>query len=174
MSQTDSSFFKILVLIIGGLFAFMIVIIIIANMLTDGSRAGDPGDDNMVQDAIEQRIAPIGKVNVGTATAAAPAAAQPAATATPAAAPAAAPAGGAADGKAIYTQACFACHGTGAAGAPKLGDKAAWEARIAQGKDTLYSHALGGFKAMPPKGGNMSLTDADVKAAVDYLVANSQ
>jgi len=162
VSQTDSSFFKILVLIIGGLFAFMIVIIIIANMLTDGSTQGNPGDDKMVQDAIAQRIAPVGKVKTGTTTAAA----QPAATTTPAV--------GAADGKAIYTQACFACHGTGAAGAPKLGDKAAWESRIAQGKDTLYNHALGGFKAMPPKGGNMGLADADVKAAVDYLIANSQ
>lgn len=170
MSQTDKSFFRMLVMIIGGLFAFMIVIIIVANMLTRGGNRANPGEDTMVQEAIGQRIAPIGKVNVG----AAPAASAEATAAAPAGTTAPVTAAGAADGQAIYTQACFACHGTGAAGAPKLGDKAAWGPRIAQGKDTLYSHALGGFKAMPPRGGNMSLADADVKAAVDYMVANSQ
>jgi len=65
-----------------------------------------------------------------------------------------------------------------AAGAPKFGDKAAWAPRIKQGKETLYKHAIGGFKGksgvMPAKGGRTDLSDADVKAAVDYMVANSQ
>jgi cytochrome c5 len=64
------------------------------------------------------------------------------------------------------------------AGAPKLGDKAAWGPRIAQGIDTLYTHSIKGFQGkagmMPPKGGNMALSDADVKAAVDYMVAQSK
>jgi cytochrome c5 len=68
----------------------------------------------------------------------------------------------------------MACHGTGVAGAPKLGDKAAWAPRIKQGKDTLYNHALHGKGAMPPKGGNASLADDAVKAAVDYMVSASQ
>jgi cytochrome c5 len=59
----------------------------------------------------------------------------------------------------------------GVAGAPKAGDKAAWAPRIATGKDALYKAALHGLNAMPPKGGNMSLSDADVKAAVDYMVS---
>ena len=83
-----------------------------------------------------------------------------------------------ADGKATYMQACNACHGTGAAGAPKLGDAAAWKDRIAQGNDTLYSRAINGYKGktgfMPPKGGWANLSDAEIKAAVDYLVAGSQ
>ncbi|HHJ15044.1 MAG TPA: cytochrome c5 family protein [Gammaproteobacteria bacterium] len=83
-----------------------------------------------------------------------------------------------ADGKATFTQACNACHGAGVAGAPKMGDAAAWKDRIAKGKATLYKHAIEGFKGktgfMPPKGGWANLTDDQVKAAVDYMVAGSQ
>ena len=99
--------------------------------------------------------------------------------AAPAPAPAAPAAGGnTAKGEDIYKQTCFACHAAGVAGAPKLGDKAAWGPRIAQGNDILYTHSIKGFQGkagmMPPKGGNMSLSDADVKAAVDYMVAQSK
>jgi cytochrome c5 len=80
-------------------------------------------------------------------------------------------------GEALYKQTCMACHAAGVAGAPKLGDKAAWGPRIAQGNDTLYTHALKGFQGkvgmMPPKGGS-SAPDADVKAAVDYMVGQSK
>lgn len=83
-----------------------------------------------------------------------------------------------ADGQKTYQAACFACHGTGAAGAPKLGDKAAWKSRIAQGMDKLNEHAIKGFKGstgfMPAKGGRADLSDADVKAAVAYMVAQSK
>jgi cytochrome c5 len=83
-----------------------------------------------------------------------------------------------ASGESTYKTACFACHATGAAGAPKLGDKAAWKDRIAKGMDTLHKHALKGFTGkkgvMPPKGGRADLKDADVKAAVDYMVAQSK
>ncbi|MCC2955033.1 c-type cytochrome [Massilia sp. IC2-477] len=108
------------------------------------------------------------------AAAAAPAAAAP----VPAAAPAAAPALASADtGKALYNSACIACHGAGIAGAPKVGDKAAWAARIGQGNAVLYEHAIKGFQGkagmMPPKGGSTA-PDADVKAAVDYMVLASK
>ena len=66
------------------------------------------------------------------------------------------------------------CHAAGVAGAPKLTDKAAWAPRIAQGKDALYSSSLKGKGAMPAKGGNPSLSDADVKAAVDYMVGQTK
>lgn len=93
----------------------------------------------------------------------------------PAAAPAAAPAVASADtGKTLYNSACVACHGAGIAGAPKLADKAAWAPRIQQGTAVLYDHAIKGFQGkagvMPPKGG-ASAPDADVKAAVDFMVA---
>jgi cytochrome c5 len=76
----------------------------------------------------------------------------------------------ASDGKKIYETTCVACHGAGLAGAPKFGDKAAWAPRIKTGMPTLYQTAIAGKGAMPPKGGNLSLSDADVKAAVDYMV----
>jgi cytochrome c5 len=74
-------------------------------------------------------------------------------------------------GKATYDATCVACHGTGAAGAPKFGDKTAWAARLKEGKPHLYEHAIAGKGAMPPKGGNAALSDDAVKAAVDYLLS---
>ncbi|QTP61388.1 cytochrome c5 family protein [Billgrantia antri] len=74
------------------------------------------------------------------------------------------------DGEAVYNQACMACHMTGAAGAPRRGEAGEWEGRIDQDIETLYDHAINGFNAMPPKGGNMGLSDDEVRAAVDFLV----
>lgn len=78
------------------------------------------------------------------------------------------------DGAATYKQACAACHATGAAGAPKLGDKAAWGPRIGQGKEVMYTSVIKGKGAMPPKGGQTALSDDAVKAAVDYMIAQSK
>ena len=127
---------------------------------------------------------PVAGAPAATAAAAtaAPATAAPA-TATPAgaapvvavAAPAAAgatPAAGA--GKALYDTACMVCHAAGVANAPKLGDKAAWEPRIKTGMDTLYASVLKGKGAMPPKGTAMASSDADIKAAVDYMVGTAK
>ncbi len=103
--------------------------------------------------------------------------AAPAAQKTAAPAPAAektapaAPAAGKADGKKIFESACVVCHGAGIAGAPKAGDKTAWAPRLKSGMDALYASALKGKGAMPAKGGNNALADADVKAAVDYLAS---
>ena len=107
-------------------------------------------------------------------------AAKPAAkegAATPAApqAAAAAPAKpGAADGKAVYDKACVACHATGVANAPKLGDKAAWSPRLAQGMDALLQSVIKGKGAMPPKAGNPALSDAELRAGVDFMVSQSK
>jgi cytochrome c5 len=98
----------------------------------------------------------------------APAAAIPVAAAVPA------PTVAADTGKTLYSQACIACHGAGIAGAPKMGDKTAWAPRMAQGTAILYQHAIAGFQGkagvMPPKGGSTA-PDADVKAAVDYMLS---
>jgi len=93
-----------------------------------------------------------------------------------AAAPAAAsaPSPDLARGEQVYRQACAFCHDKGVAGAPKVGDVAAWSPRLAQGMDTLYAVSLRGKGAMPAKGGNRALADADVKAAVDFIVAQSR
>jgi len=114
--------------------------------------------------------------------AAAPAAAAPAAAAAAAPAPAAAApaavaaapvasAASAEEGKKVYDTTCMVCHGTGVAGAPKLGDKAAWAPRVAAGEDTMVKLAISGIRAMPPRGGNANLSDAQVRAAVEHMLA---
>ena len=75
-----------------------------------------------------------------------------------------------ADGKKIYDTKCFACHNTGVANAPKLGDKAAWEPRIATGMDAMMAVVIKGKGGMPPKGTCMDCSDDDLKAAVQYMV----
>ena len=165
----------------------------------EGIRAMPPKGGNPDLDDVEVARAVVYMTNQSGATfkepalpaapaAGAPAAAPPAviATATPAAASttsatavapvAAAPAQASATdtGKALYSQACALCHGAGIAGAPKFGDKAAWAPRLAQGTAVLYQHAIAGFQGkagvMPPKGGSTA-PDADVKAAVDYMLS---
>src|ERR1700740_166916 len=79
-----------------------------------------------------------------------------------------------ADGKKVYETTCSACHATGVAGAPKVGDKAAWAPHLMHGRDGLLQSALKGKGAMPPKGGNPSLSDDDVRAAVEFMVSQSK
>ena len=157
-------------LIVVVLLAFLVPVIgivMIASFATGGMKLGPENPA-----AVAHRLKPVGEVNVGQVPpgAIAATAARPA---TPATAAKAAATGSADAGKALYNSVCVVCHGAGIAGAPKVGDKAAWKARIAQGKDALYNSALHGKNAMPPKGGS-SAPDADVKAAVDYLVSQSK
>ena len=89
----------------------------------------------------------------------------------PAATPAAAPAF---DAAATYQLSCFACHASGAAGAPELGDVGAWEERMAKGIDTVLANAINGIGAMPAKGMCMTCSDDDIRSLVDYMVEESQ
>jgi cytochrome c5 len=119
-----------------------------------------------------ERIAPAGAVYAGSTGAAAQAAATAAAAASAASQVAY---GGTTDGSVIFGNLCTGCHTSGAGGAPIL-DQAHWGPRIAQGKDTLYKHAVEGFTGsagvMPAKGGNPALTDEQVKATVDWMLGN--
>ena len=101
------------------------------------------------------------------------AAAPAAATAAAPAAPQTAAAGAAASGEALYKQACAVCHATGAANAPKLGDKAAWAPRVQQGVPALVQSAMKGKGAMPPKGGS-NASESEIRAAVEYMVGTRQ
>lgn len=141
------------------------------------SAAAPAGPVEAVQQMAENAVEAAEAVVAAVVPAPAPAAATAPQTAAPAP-QAAAPAAAAAEpdlakGKAVYGTACFACHMTGAAGAPKLGDKAAWAPRIAQGMETLYASSINGKGAMPPKGGRVDIPDADIKAAVAYMVSES-
>lgn len=131
-------------------------------------------DPAMSAEAVAKRLAPVASVNVDpNASISPPASAAPtvamAAVTIPAAAATGASAAG--SGKATYDSACAACHATAVAGAPKFADKAAWAPRIKSGVESLYASSLKGKGAMPPKGGNAAIPDADVKAAVDYMIA---
>ena len=108
----------------------------------------------------------------------APTAPAPAPAAAPAPAPAApAPTAQNEVGKKVYNSTCALCHAAGVGGAPKPGDKADWGPRIAQGKETLYKHSIEGFTGakglMPPRGSGASLSDDEVKAAVDFMADQS-
>lgn len=77
------------------------------------------------------------------------------------------------DGGQVYNTYCAVCHKSGLNAAPKMGSKPLWAKRVAQGKETVYDHAINGIRGMPPRGGFANLTDEEVKAAVDYMVGRS-
>ncbi|MFO7188734.1 MAG: c-type cytochrome [Pseudomonadota bacterium] len=147
---------KQLIVVVVLAFLIPVVGIILLTQLVTSSKA--PSAKALDPEAVAERIRPVADVAISAeAAGGAPGAAAGGTTEV-------------ASGDAVYNQACAACHGTGVAGAPKFGDKGAWAPRIAKGKDALYTSALKGLNAMPPKGGNPSLADDAVKAAVDYMV----
>jgi len=161
--MTDSEFIKKFSGLLGALVVLAVILFFLAHAVVNRPNAQQQTDTR----AVAERIKPVGEVAIGEASRGG----RISLIATASAA-------GDDKGKAVYNSACVACHGSGVAGAPKLGDKAAWKGRIAQGAATLNKHALGGFQGksgfMPPKGGNASLADADVTAAVDYMVSKSR
>lgn len=162
MSKADDLFWREFGAILLFLILFTVIVFITAR--TIGANTFESIQNS--PQAVLERIKPFGQVRIGKPEAVVAAA--------PAAESAAAPASGEAkSGEQVYNTACTACHSTGVAGAPKMGDKAAWEPRVAQGMDTLVSTALKGKGGMPPKGGNMSLSDAEVKSAVEYMIGKS-
>ena len=169
-AQQDAVFIRNLGLVFAGLVVIGIIVVILARTVYSHFLT----TTQIYEGDLDSRIAPVGAANTsGTAVAVANPGAS--ADAAPAAAPAA-PASG--PGEAAYNKVCFACHAQGIAGAPKFKDAAAWEPRIEKGADTLYKHALEGFQGeagiMPPKGGGADIPDADIKAAVDFMVKAAQ
>ncbi|AIL32190.1 c-type cytochrome [Basilea psittacipulmonis] len=115
----------------------------------------EPVSEEFSDDAITLRIAPVASYNVLSPVAAAPVKTGPL------------------SGEQVYNETCHTCHGAGLAGAPKVGDNAAWAPRIAEGAEQLFTHALKGFNAMPAKGGNPDLEDLEVERAVVYMINHS-
>ncbi len=165
--MTDSQFAKEF----SKLVAFLVVLTVV--LITLGVVIGGSLDDKLraqseeyTQLVIASRTEPVGQLNVGEIqelmqTLEAQQATQVAAIE-------------ANQGKSVYDTACYICHATGVTGAPKPGDVANWNPRIEKGVDLLYKNAIEGYQGqsgiMPPKGGNLLLTDDDVRTAVDYLV----
>ncbi|MFO1431239.1 MAG: c-type cytochrome [Candidatus Competibacteraceae bacterium] len=170
MNQQDRSIMVTLTMVISVLVLIAIAIFLISKLVSTLTIHHE--DDSRRISSIEDRIKPVYQVAVAATSAEATAA--PTTPAAPAAAGGGAPAGGPVDlakGKQVYSTVCMACHATGAAGAPKLTDKPAWEPRAAQGVDTLVTHAIKGIRGMPPKGGNPALSDGDINNAVHYMLS---
>ncbi len=167
---------KTIIILLVGFATPVIVLLLLVHFIS----AGAPSEANSTVSGDSATTAPVGQVAVASAAsnAATTSPAAAASTTVAAAAPApAAPAASADAGKTLYQTTCIACHGAGIAGAPKVGDEAAWAPRIAQGVAVLDDHAIHGFQGkagmMPPKGGSTA-SDADVEAAVAYMVAQSK
>lgn len=124
-----------------------IVVIVLVIQYVVNEKRGDAGDQS--PEAVARRISPVANEGFLLKDANAP---KQAMSATE-----------------VYNTVCAACHGTGAAGAPKLGDNAAWAPRLAQGYETLVGNAIRGIRAMPPKGGKADLDDIDVARAVVHI-----
>ena len=166
MSKQDSHFFNNFSVIIGILVAVTIGLFVFARGIGADSQLKQVTTDPRYVESVKARLQPVARV----AVAGQDNSALKIETAGPPTAGSALPK----DGTAAYDMGCVACHGAGIAGAPKVGDKAAWAPRIAQGKDTLYKHAIEGFTGktgmMPPKGGQVAWPDDLVKQAVDHIV----
>lgn len=166
--QDDKIFMKRFSLVIVGLAIFAVLIIFFAININDQLE----GSGNPMQDSAKvDRIEPVFGVFAGdTGRAAEQAAAEEAAGSQQQQQQQQVAFGGSMDGEMIYNNACQACHMAGAAGAPQL-VASQWEGRIGKGVDTLVSHAIDGFNAMPAKGGRSDLSDEQVRASVEYMLA---
>jgi len=171
LRHQDQQFFDSFMLVIGILMGVAVGLFFLARAISIDTQGTYIAADPTVQAAIDERIKPVGKVlllgdeELAAAAAAAVTAPTPVATVL--------------SGPQVYNAACIVCHQPpGVGGAPPVGDVAAWAPRIAQGMDTLHQHALQGFQGtkgfMPPKGGRVDLSDAEIMSAVDYLIEQSK
>ena len=167
----DQKFFDMYSLVIGGLVVIAIGIFVLAVNMSERTQGVYTRETAEYQAAVAERIRPVGQVYLpGDEQQAAAPVAEPVAEPEPVAT--------GMTGPQVYNSACLACHGTGAGGAPVVGDAAQWVDRLAQGADVLYDHAINGFDGdamtpMLPKGGRMDLSDQEVRDAVDFMIAES-
>ena len=167
----DQQFFDMYSLVIGVLAAVALAILVLAMKMSDLTQGIYTRDTAEYQAAVAERIRPVGEVyRPGEERVSSRPTIETVAEPAPVAA--------SLTGPQVYNSACIACHGAGVAGAPILGDAAAWTARIDQGIEVLTRHAVEGYSGavgyMPAKGGRTDLSDEEVAGAVDYMVAESQ
>jgi cytochrome c5 len=167
-AEHDKKFFDTFMLVLGILIGIAVLLYVLARIIASNTQEQHVITDPANQAVVAERIAPVAKVAIAGKDNSALAPVQAAA-----AAPAAE-----LGGEEVFNMACMACHGAGVAGAPKMGDKAAWGPRIAKGAETLHKHALEGFQGnagfMPPKGGRADMADKSIINAVDFMVAGSK
>ncbi len=168
VSKHDTHFFNHFSVIIGILVTIAILLIVLARNVASGTQLEHVKTEGMLVQEVDARVQPFARVAVAGQDNSAMQIAQASGVAPAAAA---APT----NGEELYKSTCSACHGQGIGGAPKFGDAAAWSARMAQGKATLYKHAVEGFTGksgmMPAKGGRPDLPDDLIKKAVDHMTA---
>ncbi len=168
MSKQDSHFFNIFSVVIGVLVVVAIVLFALARVIGNATQVPETYADKSYLQGVEERIQPLVRVAVaGRDNSALVIKGLAQTTEIKLAVPT--------DGAGLYDAVCKTCHETGLAGAPKTGDRVAWGPRVAQGKATMYEHAIKGYTgkagAMPAKGGRTDLDDELIKAGVDYMTA---
>jgi len=171
VNKNDSQFVNVFSLVIGVLMTVALALLFLARTVAARTEGQHAYSDPAYVASVLERVQPVGQEAVAGQDNSAMAIKAPAgAAATTLIVPK--------DGKALFEAVCSVCHGAGIAGAPKAGDKAAWGARIAEGKATLYQHALQGYTGktgvMPAKGGRTDLPDDLIKQGVDYMVSLAQ
>ncbi|MGO4381065.1 c-type cytochrome [Pseudoduganella sp. RAF53_2] len=144
---------KQLVAAVVGFFAFTIIGIILLVQFVTNQKLTGAGSESQTAEAVAARLKPVADQGFTLKDVNAPKVLQ--------------------TGEAVFNSTCQACHATGAAGAPKVGDNGAWAPRIAQGYDTVVKHALEGLRAMPARGGNPDLDDVEVARAVVFMANKS-
>ena len=164
--SADQNFFNLFMVVIGALIGVTVFLIFLARSIAADSQLAWVKEDPAYASAVDERLQPVARVNLPGD--------EPAGEALAAVAPdAAAPVAAKLTGEQVYNAACFACHGAGVGGAPKLNDAAAWTPRRAQGIATLNQHALQGYQGsagyMPPKGGRVDLSDEEIIGAVAFM-----
>ena len=171
MSKQDTHFFNVFSVVIGLLVVVALVLLSLARVIGNRTQVVDTYEDKSYVQGVEERTQPLVRVAVaGRDNSALVIKGLAQSTEIKLAVPM--------DGPSLYEAVCKTCHATALAGAPKTGDKGAWGPRIAQGKATLYEHAIKGYTgkagAMPAKGGRTDLPDDLIKAGVDYLVEQAR
>jgi len=173
VSKQDTHFFNVFSLVIGILVVVAILLFALARSVAGKTQTQQVYMERDYLKTVDQRLQPLSKVAVAGQDNSAMAIVEKGGDQGGAAA-----AAGPANGDEAFTQVCAACHGAGIAGAPKVGDKAAWAPRVAKGKDVLYQHAVQGFQGssgfMPAKGGRADLSDDIVHQAVDHMLKEVQ